>query len=343
MKLLLQAALLASSVAMVGASSPSTKHLCNGIVPPNDMRIPVTGIRSGGISETEFNSVMDKIEKYYKPVVQAKGATFQVNRLWTDETVNASATQQGNTWVINMYGGLARYPIMTADGMTLVACHETGHHLGGAPKVGAGDGGGGGGGGGGGNPFPFPFPFPTPGGLTDGGFPFPFPFPGGGGMQWASNEGSADYYGNLRCMRFMFGSDDNVAWAKDHQVDAVAKATCEGVYTNPQEAGLCMRLAMAGSTLAHVFQGLSKDTTEPRFDTPDTKVVAQTDDEHPHTQCRMDTYFQAALCVNDLNQQLSDTDYKVGTCIDYNKVGARPKCWFHPSASVQTEPLASVN
>lgn len=338
MKRLLYATLVASCFAMVGASAQSTKQLCSGIVPPNDMKIPVTGTRSGGISEAEFNAVMDKIEAYYKPVVQAKGATFQVNRLWTDETVNASATQQGNTWVINMYGGLARYPIMTVDGMTLVACHETGHHLGGAPKEGGSDNGGGGGG------NPFPFPFPTPGGLTDGGnpFPFPFPFPGGGGSAWASNEGEADYYGNLRCMRYILGSEDNAAWAKSHQVDAVAKATCEGAYTNPQEAGLCMRLASAGDVLAHVFQGLSKETTEPRFDTPDTSVVTTTFDDHPHTQCRMDTYFQAALCLHDINTPLSDTDYKVGTCIDYNKVGARPKCWFHPSASLQTEPLASA-
>jgi hypothetical protein len=32
-----------------------------------------------------------------------------------------------------MFGGLARHPAITYDGFAAVACHETGHHLGGAP------------------------------------------------------------------------------------------------------------------------------------------------------------------------------------------------------------------
>lgn len=330
-----------SSFALIGGSAAPSQKLCTGIVPPNDMHIPVIGTRSGGLSEAEFNAVMDKMDAYFVPVVKAKGKTYKLNRLWTDDTVNASADEQGDVWNVNMYGGLARYPIMTTDAMMLVACHETGHHMGGAPK----EGGAGGGGGGGGNPFPFPIP---PGGLTDGDgnpfpFPFPFPFPGGGGgMAWATDEGGADYFGNLRCMRFIFGSDDNVAWVNSHEVDTVAKATCASTYTNAQEAALCMRSATAGQVLAKIFQGLSKETTEPRFDTPDTSVVSQTFDDHPHTQCRMDTYYQAALCMNDLKQELSDTDYKVGTCIDYNKVGARPRCWFHPNASEPASPLAQA-
>ena len=36
-----------------------------------------------------------------------------------------------------MYGGLARHELVTADAFALVVCHELGHHLGGAPKVGS--------------------------------------------------------------------------------------------------------------------------------------------------------------------------------------------------------------
>src|SRR5690606_7932026 len=46
------------------------------------------------------------------------------------------ASRQGESWMIHMHGGLARYPIMSPGGMLLVACHEVGHHLGGAPKKG---------------------------------------------------------------------------------------------------------------------------------------------------------------------------------------------------------------
>jgi hypothetical protein len=36
-----------------------------------------------------------------------------------------------------MFGGLARHSKMTKDGFMLVICHETGHHIGGAPRKGA--------------------------------------------------------------------------------------------------------------------------------------------------------------------------------------------------------------
>ena len=35
-----------------------------------------------------------------------------------------------------MFGGLARHKLVTPDGFALVACHEMGHHLGGAPRRG---------------------------------------------------------------------------------------------------------------------------------------------------------------------------------------------------------------
>ena len=37
--------------------------------------------------------------------------------------------------MVNMYGGMARYPTITEEAFALVACHEVGHHLGGAPKI----------------------------------------------------------------------------------------------------------------------------------------------------------------------------------------------------------------
>lgn len=113
------------------------QDLCEGFLPENDMNIPMGwDLRAGGISEQEFNDVLDRIEALYKPEVAAHKATLTVNRLWSNGTVNASANRVGNSWQINMYGGLARHPSVTADGFALVACHEMGHHLGGAPKVG---------------------------------------------------------------------------------------------------------------------------------------------------------------------------------------------------------------
>lgn len=190
-----------------------------------------------------------------------------------------------------MYGGLARHPVMNADGMMMVACHKMGHHLGGAPKI-------------------------------DGWF----------GPGWASNEGEADYFSSLRCMRNMFTDDDNAKFVQETTVDPVAKQKCEELYTTQAEENLCMREAMAGMVGAQIFQALRKEANPPRFDTPDTNVVRQMDDDHPGTQCRLDTYYQGALCVHDRNVELSNTDPNVGTCTLANGQhdGLRPLCWFKP-------------
>lgn len=135
MKRFLIAGLL--SVSFVAVSYLATNEtLCKGFLPENDMKIPVSDFATTGLSEQEFNAVMDKYEAIYRPIMQKEGGNLVINRRWTDPTVNASATRFWNQWYLNMYGGLARYPGMTSDGMMLVICHETGHHLGRAPYFG---------------------------------------------------------------------------------------------------------------------------------------------------------------------------------------------------------------
>ncbi len=88
-----------------------------------------------GITKEDFNRVLDQVKAYYAPVIKKSGRNLYIARKWNDDTVNASAMQFFTYDIINMYGGLARHPMMTSDGFMLVACHETGHHIGGAPKV----------------------------------------------------------------------------------------------------------------------------------------------------------------------------------------------------------------
>ena len=122
-------------------NSVGVRTVCEGFAPANTMQIPV-GMKQlnrfgqqGGITEAQFNTVMDRIQLLYGDEVKGLGGTLQINRKWDDPTVNASAQQLGTTWVLNMYGGLARHHDITVDGMALVACHEMGHHMGGAPKI----------------------------------------------------------------------------------------------------------------------------------------------------------------------------------------------------------------
>ncbi|PCI40372.1 MAG: hypothetical protein COB53_01205 [Elusimicrobia bacterium] len=98
------------------------------------MKISPNAVQAGGLSEEEYHAVLDRIESVYAPIVAAKGGRLDMRRLWSNASVNASAQRIGNTFVVNMFGGMARFPSMTADAFSMIACHELGHHLGGAPK-----------------------------------------------------------------------------------------------------------------------------------------------------------------------------------------------------------------
>ena len=103
--------------------------------PENGMWIGADDKAAGGITEEQFNKTIDRLNVIYSPIVKAKKAKLVFERNWDDGTVNAYASQSGKTWTVAMFGGLARYDIMTPDGFGFVVCHELSHHLGGAPKI----------------------------------------------------------------------------------------------------------------------------------------------------------------------------------------------------------------
>lgn len=280
---------LLATLGFTNKTATSAQTLCSGFLPENNLKIPVGLFTVGGITEQQFNNVLDRIEKIYTADVEAAGDKLKVNRLWTNATVNASAQRLGNTQVLNMYGGLARHPATTIEGFALVACHEYGHHNGGAPKI------------------------------------------GGWNGAWATNEGGSDYFATLKCLRRFFAEDDNAAILKDLELDPVAVAGCEAQFPDEQDRLICLRSSLAGQSVANLFKALRKEETAPNFGTPDRSVVSRMYDNHPQTQCRLDTYFAGMLCVAKESEKLSNTDYKQGTCYaPRDAAGARPRCWFYP-------------
>ena len=266
-----------------------------GFLPENDLYIPV-GLKSiNGISEAQFNEAIDKVEDIYAPVVSSMGGKLEIERKWTDGTVNAYAQQSGTSWKVAMFGGLARHETITQDGMSLVVCHELGHHIGGAPKK--------------------------------AGSIF-----GGGVNAWASNEGQADYFATLKCLRKAFLNDDNVSIVAAMTVPKTLTDSCKkSMKRDREDTALCVRTGMAGKSVADLFSTLSKLPVT-KFETPDTKVVSKTDDSHPKAQCRLDTYFQGSLCEINMNEDVSQKEEVKGTCHASlgHKTGTRPLCWFKP-------------
>jgi len=118
---------------LVASSAANAFTGVKTFMPPNNLDQEEL---AGGLTEAQFNAVIDKVSSYYTPIIQGFGATFTVDRRWDDNTVNASADQPTpTTWQVHMYGGLARRPEVTEDGFAMVICHEVGHHLGGYPYV----------------------------------------------------------------------------------------------------------------------------------------------------------------------------------------------------------------
>lgn len=287
MKKLTQGVLLATIV-LAQPVLACTRDGKEGFVPKNDLFISVDDKEAGGLTETQFNAVIDKVEGLYSPIVATYGGELEVVRNWTDGTVNAYAEQSGNEWKVSMFGGLARHKTITEDGFALVVCHEIGHHIGGAPRY--------------------------------------------NGTEWASNEGQSDYFATMKCLRRVWQSDDNISVVDSMSgVPAALKDTCNKAWADKGDRAICVRGGMAGDSVARLFAALSWGKPA-KFETPDTKVVTATSDRHPATQCRLDTYFQGALCEKSFNEDVAADSEVTGTCHGStgHKVGLRPLCWFKP-------------
>jgi hypothetical protein len=273
------------------ACANNARQVCRGIVAKNDLWIPEYSAKSVGplgIAQTQFNEVLDRVERLYASEFGRRGASFSIERRWSDGTVNAFADQSGQIWRITMYGGFARYPGMTYDAFAAVACHEVGHHLGGAPK------------------------YDT--------------------MDWASAEGQADYYAMAKCLKRLFENDDNARLLAGRRLDPAVVHACEAEHASQRDRLVCVRASLAGASLSGVFRALEGGGPALAFVTPDGTRVAKTVVNHPLPQCRLDTYFQGALCRVNPWSAASDTNPTVGYCADsraYTR-GLRPRCWYAP-------------
>ncbi|PIT98856.1 MAG: hypothetical protein COT74_13015 [Bdellovibrionales bacterium CG10_big_fil_rev_8_21_14_0_10_45_34] len=146
---------------------------------------------------------------------------------------------------------------------------------------------------------------------------------------WASNEGQADYFSTLKCLRRMFDGADNASVLASMEVDPTVQQQCTARHNGKSSQEICMRGAMAGMSVSNLFQALRNEERKPAFAEPDTAVVDATNDNHPATQCRLDTYFGGATCDASVNDDVSNTDVQAGTCERANyDLGARPRCWF---------------
>jgi hypothetical protein len=241
-----------------------------------------------GLTQTEFNHAIDKVISTYKPELDRKGITLNLNRYFNNHTDSSDTyvdSEDMNKWHINMRRAMSNYNGANKEMVMFVVCHELGHHLGGAPKH------------------------------------INHNLSASHGNQWASVEGQADYWAVNKCLRKVFVKDNNQKIVRDLNIPSVGKTKCRAAWKhNRVQQALCERVFhlaensfFAKVKYASVFQ-------------EDNSKVAETYGSHPEAQCRIDTMKAAAICTSSVNDPVSNIFLDQGACVSGE--GKRPACWF---------------
>lgn len=80
-------------------------------------------------------SLLQAFQIQMSPLVSLHGGRLNLILDIENPKTNAQAVREGNDWNIIVYGGMTKHPDIGEAELTLVLCHELGHHLGGAPTA----------------------------------------------------------------------------------------------------------------------------------------------------------------------------------------------------------------
>lgn len=272
--------------------------------PPNKLHLNPSPLEKSNLTQAKFNEIISKAEAVYAPIIKKYNANLVIHRLWKDNTVNANARQDGNTWEVNMYGGLARQPEITPDGFALVVCHELGHHLGG----------------------------------------YSFYNDAGSDMTWAANEGQADYFATHACAKEVWKNESELNLKARGTVKPYAKKVCDTNFKQQADRDICYRSSTAGLSLATLLAKLGQATApkfekpDPRVvdETYDGHPAAQCrlDTYLAASSCSV-AFRKDIIPAKKLSDKFGkEAEAEAGrySCLarDGWLTAQRPRCWFKP-------------
>lgn len=170
-------------------------------------------------------------------------------------------------------------------------------------------------------------------------------FFGSGASRKMGVEGSSDYFASQVCAPLLWQNDLAINRSFRATADAATRRECNTAWNNEEQQDLCYRITAAGKSLSHLFWSLGGAGSIPSPGTPNPAQVTSTVTMHPEAQCRMDTYFQGALCnktadhriipgfeqpqLNSINSEVEANRNSCATADGYRR-GIRPRCWFKP-------------
>ena len=152
--------------------------------------------------------------------------------------------------------------------------------------------------------------------------------------RWASSEGQSNYFATSKCMRAVFGEEDNSLAVGDlvFDIDNPIEKACADVYQLDDQAYFtCMRSVVGAVADNNVMATLGREG-EISVITPSRNTVKRHFNRHPKAQCQLDTSFQGALCAKASVTLVGTANYAEGYCSREagDVVGMRPLCWFSP-------------
>ncbi|MGE3974636.1 MAG: hypothetical protein AB7F59_08935 [Bdellovibrionales bacterium] len=162
------------------------------------------------------------------------------------------------------------------------------------------------------------------------------------GERWAASEGQSDYFATQVCGKMIWDAPI-FGTLNPSTLDPHAKAKCDSTYTAMNDRKNCYRNILGGHSLASLLAALGR-APAPKFETPDATAVTRTNTAHPAAQCRLDTYFQGALCntrfditlipgkthprgQESVEAEMISNEYSCNLAKGHT-VGNRPACWY---------------
>lgn len=166
------------------------------------------------------------------------------------------------------------------------------------------------------------------------------------GDNWAATEGQSDYFAAHACLPELWKDETDVNASFRGKVSPQAQKSCDAAWPEQKRRDLCYRIAAAALSDTTMIARATGVPTDPSFATPSQEKVAETNENHPKPQCRLDTQFSAALCNVDFdfsrvpgdklgvsNRSIeAERDAMTSSCFAAagHATGARPACWFVP-------------
>lgn len=279
----------ASFVAMIGYFQ-FNHSICDSFTPDNDIFVPENAVATSGITEADVRQVADQLYDIYAPKFAEIKRSVAFNIQWSEDQFNAYTYLNRGKAQIVMTGGMIRYPSVSLDGLTLVLCHEIGHHLAGKPK-------------------------------HKRGILIP---------SFASAEGQSDYFATLKCLRkFFLEQPDNTVDETKLPASVVQNCRRSFQDQNMQNICMRSVLA-SETMAKVLNETRRNRVPNLDIETPDPTVVKKHYLKHPNPQCRFDTYYAGALCEIDHEEDIDIKKDGVAQCTrqkGFSK-GLRPNCWY---------------